>query len=54
MMYASLELLTSIKSHVVAQYTDEDGSIMYMGSIGNKHYFKSRVTRREVVIITIE
>ena len=48
--HAGWKFLNSIKDLVMANYTDNDGSIMYLGSEDNKHYFKSKVTRKTIFI----
>lgn len=50
MQHRTMQELESIRNMVVASFRESEGSIMYMGSEGNKHYFKSSISRRTVVI----
>jgi len=48
--YADSELLERIKPQVLAKFSDKDGSIMYMGSLDDEHFFKGKASRKNVVI----
>jgi hypothetical protein len=50
MQHTSREILEAIRDQVIASFKESEGSIMYLGSKGNVHYFKAKASRRVVEI----